>query len=73
MTFNLCQATVLSRKRADCPLQVGEELLTQVEEFSSDGKMEQEIVGTWGGIYSSVVWSIVVRKELRQSPELSIY
>ena len=44
------EAMVLSRKRVDCPLQVGGESLLQVEEFKylgvlfmSEGKMEQEI------------------------------
>ena len=44
------EAMVLSQKRVDCPLQVGEESLPQVEEFKyfgvlfmSEGKMEWEI------------------------------
>ncbi len=44
------ETMLLSWKRVDCPLRVGEELLPQVEEFkdlkvlfTSEGKMEQEI------------------------------
>ena len=44
------EAMVLSRKRVDCPLQVGGEFLPQVEEFrylgvlfTSEGRMEREI------------------------------
>ena len=44
------EAMVLSWKRVDCPLQVGEESLPQMEEFKylrvlfmSEGKMEWEV------------------------------
>jgi len=74
---------VLSWKRVECPLQVGNEILSQVEEFkylgvlfTSEGRMEREIDG-WIGAASAVMWalhwSVVVKKELSQKAKLSIY
>ncbi len=65
---------VLSRKRVECPLWVGDEILPQVEEFkylgvlfTSEGRMEREI-DRWVGAASAVMWtlhrSVVVKWEL---------
>ena len=66
---------VLSRKRVQCPLRVGNEILSRVEEFkylgvlfTSERQMEQEI-DSWIGVASAVMRAlhrpIVVKKELR--------
>ena len=54
-----------------CPLQVGGELLPQVEEFKylgvlfmSEGRMEREIdrrIGAAAAVMLSVYWSVVVK------------
>ena len=74
---------VLSRKRVPCPLQVGGELLPQVEEFKylgvlfpSEGRMEREIdrrIGASSAVMWSMYLSVVVKKELSCKLKLSIY
>ena len=74
---------VLSRKRVPCPLQVGGELLPQVEEFkylgvlfTSEGRMEREIdrrIGAASAVKRSMYLSVVVKKELSCKVKLSIY
>ncbi|KAI3373314.1 hypothetical protein L3Q82_006613 [Scortum barcoo] len=77
------EAMVLDRKRVACPLQVGGEVLPQVEEFkylgvlfTSEGKMEREIdrrIGAASAVMRSVYRTIVVKKELSRKAKLSIY
>ena len=77
------EAMVLSRKRVDCPLQVGGEFLPQVEEFrylgvlfTSEGRMEREIdrrIGAASAVMRSLYRSVVVKKELSCKAKLSIY
>ncbi|KAA0706920.1 hypothetical protein E1301_Tti002240 [Triplophysa tibetana] len=77
------EAMVLSRKRVACPLQVGVELLPQVEEFkylgvlfTSEGRMEREIdrwIGAASAVMRSLYRSVVVKKELSRKAKLSIY
>ncbi|KAI3354753.1 hypothetical protein L3Q82_004520 [Scortum barcoo] len=60
------EAMVLDRKRVACPLQVGGEVLPQVEEFkylgvlfTSEGKMERELdrrIGAASAVMRSVSW-----------------
>ncbi|KAI3370818.1 hypothetical protein L3Q82_007344 [Scortum barcoo] len=68
------EAMVLDRKRVACPLQVGGEVLPQVEEFkylsgvlfTSEGKMEREIdrrIGAASAVMRSVYRTVVVKKE----------
>ncbi|KAI3363351.1 hypothetical protein L3Q82_011976, partial [Scortum barcoo] len=78
------EAMVLDRKRVACPLQVGGEVLPQVEEFkylgvlfTSEGKIEREIDRRIGAASSAVMRSVyrtvVVKKELSRKVKLSIY
>ncbi|KAG1932899.1 hypothetical protein F2P79_020886 [Pimephales promelas] len=77
------EAMVLSRKRVACPLQVGGEILPQVEEFNylgvlftSEGRMEQEIdrrIGAASAVMRSMYRSVVVKKELSRKAKLLIY
>ena len=77
------EAMVLDRKRVECPLQVGEEVLPQVEEFkylgvlfTSDGTMEREIdrrIGAASAVMRTLYSSVVVKKELSRKAKLSIY
>ncbi|KAI3363117.1 hypothetical protein L3Q82_011764 [Scortum barcoo] len=78
------EAMVLDRKRVACPLQVGGEVLPQVEEFkylgvlfTSEGKIEREIdrrIGAASAVMRSVYRTVVVKKELsRAKAKLSIY
>ena len=77
------EAMVLDRKRVECPLQVGEEVLPQVEEFkylgvlfTSDGTMEREIdrrIGAASAVMRTLHSSVVVKKELSRKAKLSIY
>ena len=72
---------VLSRKRVDCPLWVGGELL-QLEEFkylgvlfTSEGRMEREIdrrIGAVSAVMRLLKRSVVVKRELNQKENLSI-
>ncbi|KAI3367955.1 hypothetical protein L3Q82_026785, partial [Scortum barcoo] len=74
---------VLDRKRVACPLQVGGEVLPQVEEFkylgvlfTSEGKIEREIdrrIGAASAVMRSVYRTVVVKKELSRKAKLSIY
>jgi len=77
------EAMVLCWKTVECSLQVGSELLPQGKEFkyfgvlfTSEGKMEREI-DRWIGAASAVMWalyrSIVVKRDLSQKVNLSIY
>ncbi|KAK3520782.1 hypothetical protein QTP70_032353 [Hemibagrus guttatus] len=76
------EAMVLDRKKLACTLQVGEELLSQVEEFkylgvlfTSEGRMDRE-TDRWIGAPAAVIRSMyrsVVVKELSQKAKLSIY
>ncbi|KAI3353426.1 hypothetical protein L3Q82_019953 [Scortum barcoo] len=80
------EAMVLDRKRVACPLQVGGEVLPQVEEFkylgvlfTSEGKMEREIeidrrIGAASAVMrKSVYRTVVVKKELSRKAKLLIY
>ncbi|KAI3375916.1 hypothetical protein L3Q82_003772 [Scortum barcoo] len=75
---------VLDRKeKVACPLQVGGEVLPQVEEFkylgvlfTSEGKIEREIdrrIGAASAVMRSVYRTVVVKKELSRKAKLSIY
>ncbi|XP_061618152.1 uncharacterized protein LOC133471975 [Phyllopteryx taeniolatus] len=74
---------VLSRKRVACHLQVGDEILPQVEEFkylgvlfTSEGRMEWEIdrrIGAASAVMRTLYRSVVVKKELSRKAKLSIY
>ncbi|KAK0152855.1 LINE-1 reverse transcriptase [Merluccius polli] len=77
------ESMVLNRKRVECTLRVGDEILPQVEEFkylgvlfTSDGRMEREI-DRWFGAASAVMrtlhGSVVVKRELSRNAKLSIY
>ncbi|KAI3370284.1 hypothetical protein L3Q82_024458 [Scortum barcoo] len=75
------EAMVLDRKRVACPLQVGGEVLPQVEEFkylgvlfTSEGKIEREIdrrIGAASAVMRSVYRTVVVKKELSRKAKLS--
>ncbi|KAK3516854.1 hypothetical protein QTP70_027075 [Hemibagrus guttatus] len=77
------EAMVLDRKKVACTLQVGGEVLPQVEEFkylgvlfTSEGRMDREIdrrVGAAAAVMRSMYWSVVVKKELSRKAKLSIY
>ncbi|KAI3371645.1 hypothetical protein L3Q82_024214 [Scortum barcoo] len=80
------EAMVLDRKRVACPLQVGGEVLPQVEEFkylgvlfTSEGKIEREEIDRRIGAASAVMRGrctgpiVVVKKELSRKAKLSIY
>ncbi|KAK3507907.1 hypothetical protein QTP70_002569 [Hemibagrus guttatus] len=66
------EAMVLDRKKVACTLQVGGELLPQVEEFkylgvlfTSEGRMDREIdrrIGATAAVMRSMYWSVVVKK-----------
>ncbi|KAK3558055.1 hypothetical protein QTP86_006473 [Hemibagrus guttatus] len=77
------QAMVLDRKKVACTLQVGGEVLPQVEEFkylgvlfTSEGRMDREIdrrIGAAAAVMRSMYWSVVVKKELSRKAKLLIY
>ncbi|KAK3542721.1 hypothetical protein QTP70_000102 [Hemibagrus guttatus] len=77
------EAMVLDRKKVACTLQVGGEVLPQVEEFKylgvlfmSEGRMDREIdrwIGAAAAVMRSMYWSVVVKKELSRKAKLSIY
>ncbi|XP_051936482.1 uncharacterized protein LOC127610385 [Hippocampus zosterae] len=77
------ETMVLSRKRVECPLRVGGEILPQVEEFkylgvlfTSEGRREREIdrrIGAASAVMRTLYRSVVVKKELSQRAKLSIY
>ncbi|KAK3567833.1 hypothetical protein QTP86_027230 [Hemibagrus guttatus] len=77
------EAMVLARKKVACTLQVGGEVLPQVEEFkylgvlfTSEGRMDREIdrrISTAAAVMRSMYRSVVVKKELSRKAKLSIY
>ncbi|XP_054621698.1 uncharacterized protein vopp1b isoform X1 [Dunckerocampus dactyliophorus] len=77
------KSMVLARKRVECHLQVGDEILPQVEEFrylgvlfTSEGRMEREIdkrIGAASAVMQTLHRSVVVKRELSQKAKLSIY
>ncbi|KAK3562395.1 hypothetical protein QTP86_033533 [Hemibagrus guttatus] len=77
------EALILARKKVACTLQVGGEVLPQVEEFkylgvlfTSEGRMDREIdrrIGAVAAVMLSMYRSVVVKKELSQKAKLSIY
>ncbi|TWW74357.1 hypothetical protein D4764_14G0003580 [Takifugu flavidus] len=77
------ESMVLARKKVECLLRVGEEVLTQVEEikylgilFTSEGRMEREIdrrIGAASAVMRALNRSVVVKKELSRKAKLSIY
>ncbi|KAK3522749.1 hypothetical protein QTP86_032027, partial [Hemibagrus guttatus] len=77
------EAVVLDRKKVACTLQVGGEVLPQVEEFkylgvlfTSEGRMDREIdrrIGAAAAVMRSMYRSVVVKKELSRKAKLSIY
>ncbi|KAK3506456.1 hypothetical protein QTP70_000619 [Hemibagrus guttatus] len=76
------EAMVLDRKKVACTLQVGGEVLPQVEEFkylgllfTSEGRMDREIdrrIGAAAAVMRSMYRSVVVKKELSRKAK-SIY
>ncbi|KAK3525741.1 hypothetical protein QTP70_007388 [Hemibagrus guttatus] len=77
------EAMVLDWKKVACTLQVGGEVLPQVEEFkylgvlfTSEGRMDREIdrrIGAAAAVMQSMYWSVVVKKELSRKAKLLIY
>ncbi|KAK3517289.1 hypothetical protein QTP70_002930 [Hemibagrus guttatus] len=77
------EAMVLDLKKVACALQVGGEVLPQVEEFKylgvlfmSEGRMDREFdrrIGAAAIVMRSMYQSVVVKKELSQKAKLSIY
>uniref|UniRef100_A0A3B3QX38 Reverse transcriptase domain-containing protein n=1 Tax=Paramormyrops kingsleyae TaxID=1676925 RepID=A0A3B3QX38_9TELE len=77
------ETMVLSWKRVECSLQVGEEVLPQVVEFKylrvlfmSEGRMEREInrqIGAASAVMRVLHRPVMVKKELSQKAKLSIY
>ncbi|KAK0142406.1 hypothetical protein N1851_019850 [Merluccius polli] len=77
------ESMVLNRKRVECTLRVGDEILPQVEEFKylgvlfrSEGRLEREIdrrIGAASAVMRTLHGSIVVKRELSRKAKLSIY
>ncbi|KAK3562899.1 hypothetical protein QTP86_011137 [Hemibagrus guttatus] len=77
------EAMVFDRKKVACTLQIGGELLPQVEEFkylgvlfTSEGRMDFEIdrrIGATAAVMRPMYRSVVVKKELSRKAKLSIY
>ncbi|KAK3507833.1 hypothetical protein QTP70_001201 [Hemibagrus guttatus] len=77
------EAMVLDQKKVACTLQVGGEVLPQVEEFkylgvlfTSEGRMDREIdrrSGAAASVMRFMYRSVVVKKELSHKAKLSIY
>ncbi|TWW70927.1 hypothetical protein D4764_17G0004100 [Takifugu flavidus] len=77
------ESMVLARKKVECLLRVGEEVLPQVEEFkylgilfTSEGRMEREIdrrIRAVSAVMRVLNQSVVVKKELSRKAKLSIY
>ncbi|KAK3513103.1 hypothetical protein QTP70_001397 [Hemibagrus guttatus] len=77
------KAMVLDRKKVACTLQVGGEVLPQVEEFkylgvlfTSEGRMDCEIdrrIGAAAAVMRAMYRSVVVKKELSRKAKLLIY
>ena len=74
------ETMVLSRKRVECPLRVGNEILLQVEEYlrvllTSEGRMEREIdrqIDAVSAIMRALHRPVVVKKELSKKAKLLI-
>ncbi|KAK3526845.1 hypothetical protein QTP86_000734 [Hemibagrus guttatus] len=83
VSISKSEAMVLDRKKVACTLQVGGELLHQVEEFkylgvlfTSEGRMDREIdrqIGAAAAVMRSMYRSVVVKKELSRKAKFSIY
>ncbi|KAK3563422.1 hypothetical protein QTP86_027793 [Hemibagrus guttatus] len=77
------ETMVLDRKKVACTLQVGGEVLPQVEEFkylgvlfTSEGRMNREIdrrISALAAVMRSMYRSVVVKKELSRKAKFSIY
>ncbi|KAK0146684.1 Craniofacial development protein 2 [Merluccius polli] len=77
------ESMVLNRKRVECTLRVGDEILPQVEEFkylgvlfTSEGRMEREIdrrIGAASAVMRTLHRSVVVKRELSRKAKLSMY
>ncbi|KAK0149597.1 Lipoma-preferred partner [Merluccius polli] len=77
------ESMVLNRKRVECTLRVGDEILPQVEVFkylgvlfTSEGRMEREIdrrIGAASAVMRTLHGSVVVKRELSRKAKLSIY
>ncbi|KAK3573226.1 hypothetical protein QTP86_015140, partial [Hemibagrus guttatus] len=77
------EAMVLDWKKVACTLQVGGEVLPQVEQFkylgvlfTSEGRMDREIdrqIGAAAAVMRSMYRSVVVKEELSRKAKLSIY
>uniref|UniRef100_A0A8C5HIH4 Reverse transcriptase domain-containing protein n=1 Tax=Gouania willdenowi TaxID=441366 RepID=A0A8C5HIH4_GOUWI len=77
------ESMALNRKKVECLLRVGDEVLPQVEEFkylgvlfTSEGRMEREIdrrIGAASAVMRSLHQSVIVKRELSQKAKLSIY
>ncbi|KAK0154053.1 Craniofacial development protein 2 [Merluccius polli] len=77
------KSMVLNRKRVECTLRVGDEILPLVEEFkylgvlfTSEGRMEREIdrrIGAASAVMRTLHGSVVVKRELSRKAKLSIY
>ncbi|KAK3512519.1 hypothetical protein QTP70_015647, partial [Hemibagrus guttatus] len=77
------EAMVLDWKKVACTLQVGGEVLPQMEEFkylgvlfTSEGRMDREIdrrIGATAAVMRSMYRSVVVKKELSRKAKLWIY
>ncbi|KAK3563034.1 hypothetical protein QTP86_014091, partial [Hemibagrus guttatus] len=77
------ETMVLDRKKVACTLQVGGEVLPQVEEFkylgvlfTSEGRMDRKIdrrISAAAAVMRSMYRSVVVKKELSRKVKLSIY
>ncbi|TKS65499.1 putative uncharacterized transposon-derived protein [Collichthys lucidus] len=74
---------IISQRRVECSLRVGDEILPQVEEFkylgvlfTSEGRMEREIdwqIGAASAVMQTLHRSVAVKKELSRKAKLSIY
>ncbi|TWW62408.1 hypothetical protein D4764_04G0010550 [Takifugu flavidus] len=83
MRISNSKSESMARKKVECLLRVGEEVLPQVEElkylrilFTSEGRMEREIdrrIGAASAVMRALNRSVVVKKELSQKAKLSIY
>ncbi|KAK3546986.1 hypothetical protein QTP86_007434 [Hemibagrus guttatus] len=77
------EAMVLNRKKVACTLQVGGEILPQVEKFkylgvlvTSEGRMDREIdrrIDAVAAVMRSMYQSVVVKKKLSWKAKLLIY
>ncbi|KAK0156594.1 putative uncharacterized transposon-derived protein F52C9.6 [Merluccius polli] len=77
------ESMVLNRKRVECTLRVGDEILPQVEEFNylgvlftSEGRIEREIdrrISAASAVMRTLYGSVVVKRELSRKAKLSIY